>query len=200
MTWLRVALACIGLTLATTPALAHKLRVFAVAEGRVISGYGFFVGGGRANGVLVTLTLSGANAPPQIVSAGSDGAFRFEVSASGIYVVHIDAGDGHVAETRVTVTLATTAPVLTPANPPPALPTNSPAPAAAVSPACLDEAALRPLLAEAVARELRPLHERLMEAESRMRFTDIAGGLGMIMGLAGAALWLRARRPLGGAP
>jgi nickel transport protein len=203
MTWFRVVLACIGLTLATTPALAHKLRVFAVAEGRVISGYGFFVGGGRANGVLVTLTLSEANAPPQIVSAGSDGAFRFEVSASGIYVVHIDAGDGHVAETRVTVTLEANAPAPAPAIMSSPLPAASAAAASPTLPAaavCLSEASLRPLLAEAIARELRPLHERLMEAESRMRFTDIAGGLGMIMGLAGAALWLRARRPLGGAP
>jgi nickel transport protein len=202
MRWFRVAIACISLALATTPALAHKLRVFAVAEGRVISGYGFFVGGGRANGVLVTLTRVDAPDAPQVLSAGSDGAFRFEVTASGVYAVRIDAGDGHVAEARVTVTLEANAPAPSPANASPALPAataTSASPTLPAGPVCLDEASLRPLLAEAIARELRPLHERLIEAESRIRFTDIAGGLGMIMGLAGVALWTRARRPAGGA-
>ncbi len=202
MRWFRVAIACISLALATTPALAHKLRVFAVAEGRVISGYGFFVGGGRANGMLVTLTNVEAPDTPQAVPAGSDGAFRFEVTASGTYIVRMDAGDGHVAEARVIVNTGANAPA-------PATNITSPAPPAATAtaasatlpagPVCLSEASLRPLLAEAIGRELRPLHERLMEAESRIRFTDIAGGLGMIMGLAGVALWARARRPAGGA-
>jgi nickel transport protein len=31
-------------------------------------------------------------------------------------------------------------------------------------------------------------------AEGRLRFNDIAGGIGMIVGLAGAGLWAAARR------
>ncbi|NLH79539.1 MAG: hypothetical protein GX458_01670, partial [Phyllobacteriaceae bacterium] len=46
----------------------------------------------------------------------------------------------------------------------------------------------------AVARQLRPLLEAYDQAEGRLRFNDVAGGIGMIVGLAGAALWVSARR------
>jgi nickel transport protein len=46
----------------------------------------------------------------------------------------------------------------------------------------------------AVARQLRPLLEAYEAAEGRTRFNDIMGGIGMIMGLAGLALWGSTRR------
>ena len=46
----------------------------------------------------------------------------------------------------------------------------------------------------ALARQLRPLIEAQAQAEGRLRFNDIMGGLGMIVGLAGAGMWAAARR------
>jgi nickel transport protein len=46
----------------------------------------------------------------------------------------------------------------------------------------------------AVARQIRPLLEAQAEADGRVRFNDVMGGIGMIVGLAGAALWASARR------
>lgn len=46
----------------------------------------------------------------------------------------------------------------------------------------------------AVARQIRPLLESYAAAESRLRFNDIAGGIGMIVGLGGMALWISSRK------
>lgn len=46
----------------------------------------------------------------------------------------------------------------------------------------------------AVARQIRPLLEAYDAAEGRARFNDVMGGIGMIIGLAGMALWASARR------
>ncbi|MFP4077364.1 MAG: hypothetical protein ACLFTD_12930, partial [Halochromatium sp.] len=51
---------------------------------------------------------------------------------------------------------------------------------------------------QAVARQLRPLREALAEAQARVAFRDLLGGLGYIAGLAGLGLWwTRRRRPSG---
>jgi nickel transport protein len=180
------------LALGVSPAAAHKLRVFALAEGAVVSGYGFFVGGGRTNGATVTLLGEGAPTPVSTQPAGADGTFRFEAVAAGAHVVRVDAGDGHVAEARVTVTAgAATRSHSAEAAPAPATPN------AASATACLDDTALHALIATAVAREVRPIAERIEAADAQLRLTDIAGGLGMIMGLAGLALWARSKRLIG---
>ena len=45
-----------------------------------------------------------------------------------------------------------------------------------------------------MSRQTRPLLEALERAEARLRFNDVAGGVGMIVGLVGAALWASSRR------
>ncbi len=58
--------------------------------------------------------------------------------------------------------------------------------------------ALRDMIAEAVASQVRPLREQLNDYQDQVRFRDIVGGIGYIFGLAGITLWLRAaRRPRG---
>jgi nickel transport protein len=46
----------------------------------------------------------------------------------------------------------------------------------------------------AVARQVQPLLEAYDQAEARVRFNDVMGGIGMIVGLAGAGLWALSRR------
>jgi nickel transport protein len=52
---------------------------------------------------------------------------------------------------------------------------------------------------EAVARHTRPLMEKFEAMETRTRFNDIMGGVGMIIGMAGAAMWALSRRKGGAA-
>lgn len=188
---LAVLLAAALLCAAPDPAAAHRLKAFAtVAEGAV-TGYGFLVGGGRAAGAAVTATgPDGATLWRGVADA--EGAFRFPAPPAGPVTVSIDAGDGHAA--RITLPADRFG-----AAPAPAAPAAPAADPAGPAPAAPDPAALAPALeaavAAAVSREIRPLHEALAAAEARVRFNDVAGGVGMILGMGGAALWALSRRP-----
>ena len=57
-----------------------------------------------------------------------------------------------------------------------------------------DTRAIELAVDRAVERQIRPLLEAYDAAEGRLRFNDIVGGIGMIVGLAGIALWAASRR------
>jgi nickel transport protein len=52
----------------------------------------------------------------------------------------------------------------------------------------------------AVSRQVRPLLEAYEAADGRARLNDIAGGVGMIVGIAGIAMWAASRRRSRSAP
>ncbi|MEP9351358.1 cobalamin biosynthesis protein CbiM [Xanthobacter sp. KR7-225] len=214
-------LAGLVLALAPAPAAAHRLKLFVTVEGDRVSGYAFFIGGGRPNGAPVAFRdASGRTLGTATTDA--DGAFAFTPERSETITVVVDAGDGHAAEARVTADRfaggagPSAAPGVGPsagmssipmaAGPAPgasssvARRANGPAPAdapdaaAPALPAACDPAALAALVDVAVARQIRPLLEAEAEAEGRVRFNDVMGGIGMIVGLAGAALWASSRR------
>lgn len=56
-----------------------------------------------------------------------------------------------------------------------------------------EETPLEQMVERAVARQVQPLREAIEAAEGRVRFNDVMGGIGMIVGLAGIALWFSAR-------
>lgn len=179
---------------AASPALAHKLKLFATAQGAEISGYAYFTGGDRAMGAALT-----AAAPDGTVLfsgvTGTDGGFRFTAARRVDHVLTVDGGDGHQAR----ITLG--ADVL-----PPSLPGGTEAEAArALAPAPPPQAApsapsadIQALIEAAVARQIRPLREQLDAYQDQVRWHDVAGGIGTIIGLAGLAFGLtrgRGRRP-----
>ncbi len=49
-------------------------------------------------------------------------------------------------------------------------------------------------VAEAVAKEIRPLREQLDQVESKIRLHDIVGGIGYIVGISGVAFYFLAMR------
>lgn len=83
------------------PAAAHSLRLFAKVEGREVSGYGFFVGGGRPHGADWSARMAGL--PLARGETDAEGGFRFEVpeAVTGDVVIALDTGEGHMA--RVTL-------------------------------------------------------------------------------------------------
>jgi nickel transport protein len=170
------ALAMLGLA---PPALAHKLKVFAGAEGDAIVGSAYFAGGGAATDSPGVITGVDGR---EIARFRTDatGGFRAPVAARQSYRVAVDSGDGHVAEATVA------AEELAPALPAAAdVATAAPAPAPTGVPAEIEAA---------VARQILPLRRQIDAMEDRARFSDIMGGVGTIFGLCGIAAWWSAKR------
>lgn len=159
------------------PATAHGLRLFARVEGQAVSGYAFFVGGGRPSGIAWSARIG-----EKALAAGQtdeQGAFAFTVPepVAAAVTISIDTGDGHVA-----------ALALAPARFGGAAAASAPASGASA------EEAGTPDIEAAVARQVAPLLERIEAMDSRLRMTDILSGLFLIIGLAGMALWARSKR------
>lgn len=171
---LTLALAALALTIA--PAAAHRLRLFVDATSGQVGGYAFFVGGGRPAGATIVVR-DGAGRELLRVEAGKDGAFSFPRPRPGRLVVAAGVGDGHVAEVEIEAADAAGNSASRTVEP-------------AATGATLDEA-----IDAAVARQVLPLRERIEAIDSRLRLADIIAGIGFIVGLAGAALWIRSRTP-----
>ena len=193
---MRALLALAILAVLAEPAAAHRLKLFATVEAGAIAGYGFFIGGGRPQGA--TLVIRDAAGAEVFRGATDDaGVFSWRPPAPGDFALTIDARDGHVAEARIGADrFAGDASGAAPAAAAPAPAATAPIPAAGT--ACAPDpgvlAAIDRAVDTAVARQVRPLLEAYAEAEGRVRFNDVAGGIGMIVGLAGIALWASARR------
>ncbi len=181
------------------PAEAHRLKLFVSVEGMTVSGYAFFIGGGRPQDVAF-LIRDGAGADVHHGRTDAEGAFSWAAEKPADYLLLVDTGDGHFAEEKIPADrfsrdTSKTAPVATAVPPPPS--EASPVGAAGATIACpspVDPALLARLTEAAVARQLRPLIEAQTLAEGRLRFNDIMGGIGMIVGLAGLGAWGLARR------
>lgn len=191
-------LAALGIiVLLATPAVAHSLRVFVTAEGQVVRGYGFFVGGGRPDGAQWRAEAGGMTLATGMTDG--NGAFGFVLPGpvAGDIIVTIDPGDGHAAR----ATLAADRVGGTVSRPAPTDGGEAAASFAALPARILDADAIADAVAEtvaatvdaAVARQVEPLLIRIEEMDARMRLTDLVSGGMAIFGLAGIALWVRGR-------
>jgi nickel transport protein len=199
----RVALLALALVMvAGGPAWAHRLKLFAAVAGNEVSGYGFFVGGGRPAGVpIVARDASGAEIWRG--TTGDDGAFAFTVTKPEALTLSLDAGDGHAVEETLSADRFGAAPEPPVSTAPKQAAMPNPRPGAEATAPISAEAKAR-LLArvsavvaaevdKAVARQIRPLLEAQAAAEARIRLNDILGGLGWIAGLVGVGLYFSRR-------
>ncbi|TBW40638.1 cobalamin biosynthesis protein CbiM [Siculibacillus lacustris] len=215
MTRVRAALAilvALAILAGSAPAAeAHRLKLFVAVEGLTISGYAFFVGGGRPQDVDF-LVKDGTGAAVDRGRTDAEGAFSWNAKRPADYLLAVDTGDGHFAEEKIPADRFSPDAAAASAGPASASPaTPRPGVAAAASPestsaiapppACptpVDPATFVQLtevaVDRAVARQLRPLIEAQTLAEGRLRFNDVMGGIGMIVGLAGLGAWGLARR------
>lgn len=183
------------------PAAAHKLKVFAAVQGNAVTGYAFFIGGGRAQGTSwVAKDAQGA-----VLAEGEtddEGRFRFvrPASVTSAITVTVDTHDGHIASATLVASRfgaiagAAAAPatsVASEANEPVGMPTSDAA--SGVPSSGLSKEAATALVEAAVQRQVKPLLERIEQMDDRLRFTDILSGVFLIIGLAGIGLWVRAR-------
>ena len=171
--------------LSASPAAAHKLKLFATAEGLTISGYAYFVPGGRAQDVPVTISADGKMVAQ--TQTDDEGRFQFAAKTCADQVIDVDAGDGHIAQFIVladelplslTAGQGAVAPVTAPAKPQQVLDTDD---------------TLRSLVEQSVARQIAPLRIQLDAYQERTTLHDVLGGLGYIFGLFGFYFWMSAR-------
>lgn len=182
--------------LVSLPLQAHKLKVFASAEGDRILGQAYFVGGAGAGGASIRITDAGGRVLAQ-PAPDESGNFSYRVERRMDYRVVADSLDGHEASWTLRADEFS-----------PSLPgTNgiesseqgaSSAPAPAVSTAAIPQSPAGTLSMQqveaAMARQIRPLRQALQRYEEQVRLRDIVGGIGYIIGLAGLGVWWSNRR------
>ncbi len=190
----RLAAALFLALAAAPPARAHKLKVFAAAEGTVISGYAYFPGGARAKHIPVKI-LAPDGRSLAALTTDDKGEFSFKAKYACDHLIVADAGDGHAARFLVAADELVGA-----LQPLPGQKKKSTAekpahvaPRAAPASAAIDEARLAELVAKAVGSQMRPLREQLDQFEDRRRLTDILAGVGYIFGIMGLILFFKTR-------
>lgn len=173
-------------------ASAHRLKVFGFAEGTAIHGSVYFSGNVAAQGARIQVFDPGG---ALLAETTSDDEGRFTITARRRvdHRIVADSGDGHRAE------YAVPAHELPPALPGPA--TSAPSGAAPADLTASPVGSIRPptteteeMVERAVARQVGPVREQLDEFENRVRWHDVLGGLGYILGITGIAYYLIARR------
>ncbi|WP_415914819.1 carboxypeptidase regulatory-like domain-containing protein [Rhodopseudomonas palustris] len=174
-------------------ALAHKMKLFATVEGAIVSGYVYFSPGGRAQDAQITATApDGAT----VFQGRTDpqGGFHFEAQRRVDYRIAADGGDGHEAGFTIKAAeLPESLPGdLTAGN------ATAPTPSATMPPAVAVATAapvpdLAALVEQSVARQIRPLREQLDSYQEVVRWHDVLGGIGYIIGLGGLAYGFASR-------
>jgi nickel transport protein len=155
-------------------ALAHKIDVLVKVEGRAIIGSVEYHGGGPVkNGSVKAFDLQGQ----EIGSTTTDeqGKFRLNARWHCDHRLQIDAGDGHGAEKIVSAK-----------DLPAELPERNVSDAAISHEEHSHKMTDSELLAD-IHGDVDQIQEQLQRNEQQMRFRDILGGIGFIVGLAGLA-------------
>lgn len=166
------------------PAQAHKLKVFATVEGGEVTGYAFFIGGGRAAGAAWTAKDPAGTTLASGTTDG-EGSFAFPVPQPPVdATMTVDTREGHVAAATLPASRFGGAAAVSPP------PVDGPAPAVEAE----GEARLAALVEAAVQRQVTPLMERIEQMDDRLRLADVMSGIFLILGLAGMALWAKGRR------
>ncbi len=180
----------------TSPAMAHKLKVFAAAIGTAIEGRVYFVGGGAAQDVPVTLQNGAGELVAATRTSVPGGTFSFTVGVRDTYRVTADAQDGHRAEFMIASDrFADELPAVAAAGDGDAASAGgSPSPVAIAGSRAATPSADGAAMEAALARQLAPLLDEIGTLRDTLAFRDILGTTGIIFGAFGAWALFAARR------
>ncbi len=170
---------------AATPALAHRLSVFAYEEQGQLQVESFFSGNRPARNceVVVTAEGSGENLAQSITDEA--GRATLPCPSAGKMVVSVACGEGHRGQWLYTANdiQAEVIPSLDAT-----LKDQGPA-------AQVDESQLRLLIAQELDKQLAPIRRQLaLNSTQQPSLQDILGGIGYLLGLAGLVAYLRTRQ------
>jgi len=198
--WIGRSFVALALIVAlAAPAAAHKLFVFASAEGATIHGKAYFQGGAPAQGLAVT-AFDPQGAELARTTTDDQGKFTLTAEFRCDYRLVVETLDGHGAEfpLRAAQLPADLPPRDEAAGPPhpQAEPSQHVPPVEPLEPATSKDIVAEPSEElRALRADVAALQEQLTRYENRTRLRDILGGIGYILGLAGiASYFLAARR------
>jgi len=175
------------------PAYAHKLKLFASAEGRTISGYAYFSGGARPRNQTVSV-FSPTGDKLAETETNDRGEFAFVATCRCDHLLRIALPDGHAAGFVVKAhELPDDLPTLAPSTAVPAQ-TSPDAPDSERTGQPASSSETEKVVASTVAKQIRPMREQLDRLEERIRFRDVIGGVGYIFGVTGVAFYFLAMR------
>lgn len=195
------------LVLAGNPCDAHKLKMFASAEGEVITGYAYYTTGGKPKNVTV-LVQDHAGKKLAEITTNEEGEFTFTADAKRDYVFVLELSDGHRASFTVTAEeLPDSLPSVTTEQSAASKDEQNieneelpaPAPQEITSaeeeiPTSIPLEEIENIVNKAVSKQIRPLREQLEGYEEKIRLHDILGGTGYIIGLMGLGYFLGTRK------
>jgi nickel transport protein len=184
---------------------AHKLRIFAWAEGEIIYGETAFSGNRKPKNAQITVQDAASHAILLTTQTDEHGIFSFTVPQKAInnhldLLLIVNAGEGHRGEWPMTaaeyLTLTPTSKSTGLKQSTPTVAKNVPSPPADTAQAVLiNEQLLRRIVDEELEKKLSPLRRVLAESkDNRPGLKDILAGIGYILGLAGILAWLQAKK------
>lgn len=188
-----------------SPCFAHKVRIFAWQEGDNIVTESKFSGGRPAQNATVSVIETKTGQTLLSGTTDTDGLFSFAVPRidSPELQIVVDGGDGHKNSWNYSLessaTQSSSAPAIAPV--PESDKTNQPPLQLKSSetkeqlPASITAAELSEIIDAALDKKLAPIKRTLAEnSEKGPTLQDILGGIGYILGLAGIAAYMQARK------
>jgi nickel transport protein len=173
------------------PAQAHKVNMFAYAEGNEVFVEGYFADGKKPKFCEVVVYDSG-DKPIVTGKTNEEGQFSFVIPVPGPLRIRLDAGEGHVADYKLAAdeTAQDSGVQAGPLAPIEMSKEGSGSDSVVQSNSGADVA----MVQKAVGQSLRPVMRALDELKQRRTISDILGGIGIIMGIGGLFLYLKARK------
>jgi nickel transport protein len=187
-----------------TQALAHKVRIFAYAEGNTIVGETAFSGGRAPKDSEIIVQEASSDMTLLTTRTDEHGEFRFPIPEQArrnrldLRII-INVGEGHRGEWKLTAEeylddaenseTGETVPVDTPEEISSAAPAEKNTPTVAVN-----EELIRKVVEDVMNRKLGPVKRMLAESrEQGPTLQDILGGIGYLLGLAGIIAWFQSK-------
>ncbi len=174
-------------------ALAHRVTIFAWIDGHTVMTQSRFSNGFPVKNGRVTVYDTGNH---RLLSGQTDekGEFSFKLPARTDLRIDLDAGMGHRNEWHLSAADISPSGEQSPAARPPVPVASAPvSPAPATGP--LTRQDVKSIIDESIDNKLKPVMKMIAQLRNdQPSVSDILGGLGYIIGLAGMAAYVHARK------
>jgi len=173
-------------------AQAHKVNMFAFAEGNEVFVEGYFTDGKKPKKCEV-IVYDAADKQLLTGMSNDDGQFSFKIPAPGELRITLNAGEGHMAQYVLSAEELGMETYTVP-DPDPSTEVVSVDDEASTATGIPENKELQTLVRKSTGQAIRPLMRALDELKERRTISDIIGGVGIIMGIGGLLLYFQARK------
>ena len=190
--YMRLILLVLSLVVASS-AQAHKVNMFAFAEGNEVYVEGYFSDGKKPKRCEV-IVYDENNKPVFNGLTNEDGQISFTNPVKGAIRITLNAGEGHMAEYKLSAeeTMVDEGPSgSVDSSDPVSMEDTVTSVATGMQP---ENADIQKMIRHSVGQSLRPVMRALDELKARRGTSDIIGGVGIIMGIGGLLLYMKARK------